>query len=81
MEEICKDKKGEPIVEDTTFGYVIHGGNRRNGTCLYVKGKKDFERLSSPNIFGVEDRGEDNMSDIHRDFTEDIVKGKMGDMR
>ena len=56
-EEVCKGKKGEPIVEGTTFGYVIHGGDRTSGTCMYVKDSKDFERLYSLDILGVEDRG------------------------
>ena len=33
-EEVCKGKKGEPIVEGTTFGYIIHGGDRKSGTCM-----------------------------------------------
>ena len=77
-EEVCKGKKGEPIVEGTTFGYAIHGGDRTSGTCLYVKESKDFERLYSLDILGVEDRGEDDLSDIHREFNENIVKGRDG---
>ena len=77
-EEVCKGKKGEPIVEGTTFGYVIHGGDRTSGTCLYMKESKDFERLYSLDILGGEDRGEDDFSDIHREFNENIVKGRDG---
>ena len=77
-EEVFKGKKGEPIVEGTTFGYVIHGGDRTSGTCMYVKDNKDFERLYNLDILGVEDRGENDLSDIHREFNENLVKSKDG---
>ena len=71
-------KKGEPITEGTAFGYVIHGGERTSETCLYVKEHKDFERLYSLDGLGVEDRGEDDLSDSHREFNENIVRSKHG---
>ena len=78
IEEVCKGKKGEPIVEGTTFGYVIHGGDRTSGTCMYVKDNKNFERLYSLDILGVEDKGEDHLLDIHREFNENINNSKDG---
>ena len=77
-EEVFKGKKGEPLVQGTTFGYVIHGGDRTSGTCMYVKDNKDFERLYNLDILGVEDRGENDLSDIHREFNENLVKSKDG---
>ena len=77
-EEVCKGKKGEPIVEGTTFGYDIHGGNRTSDTCMYVKDSKNFKRLYSLDILGVEGRGEDDLSDIHGEFNESIVESKDG---
>ena len=77
-EEVCKGKKGEPIVEGTSFGYVIHGVDRTSGTCMYVKDSKDFERLYSLDILGAEYRGEGNLSDIHREFHENLVRNKNG---
>jgi len=74
-EEVCKCKKGDPIVEGATFGYVTHGGDTKNGTCMYVKDNNDFEKLYS---LGVEDRGEDDLSDIHKEFNENIVRNKDG---
>ena len=77
-DEVFKGKKGEPKVESTTFEYVIYGGGRTSGTCLYVNNNKDFERFYSRDISGVEDRLEDNLSDIHRDINENIVKSEDG---
>ena len=37
-EELYKGKPGEPIVEGTTFGWVIHGGDyQTEGACLREK--------------------------------------------
>ena len=77
-EEVCKGKKGEPIVEGTTFGYITHGGDRKSGTCMHVKDSKDFEKLYSLDILGVDDRGEDNLSDIHKEFNDNIAKSNAG---
>ena len=33
---------------------------------MYTKDSKDYERLYSLDILGVEDRGENDLSDIHR---------------
>ena len=77
-EEVVKGKKGEPIVEGTTLGYVIHCRDRTSGTCMYVKDNKDFERVYGLDILGVEERGENDLSDIHREFNENLVKGKDG---
>ena len=45
---------------------------------MYVKDSKDFEKLYSLDILGVDDRGEDNLSDIHKDFNENIAKSEAG---
>ena len=64
--EVYKGKSGEPIVEGTTFGYIIHSGDNTSSTCMYTKDSTDYERLYIPDILGVEDKGENNLSDIHR---------------
>ena len=42
IEEFIKGAKGDPIVEGTTFGYITHGGDKGNGTCMYVSDTKDY---------------------------------------
>ena len=44
-EEVYKGKSDEPIVEGTTFGWVIHGGEYANNQAIYVKEVNDYERL------------------------------------
>ena len=71
-EEIIKGAKGDPIVEGTTFSYIIHGGDQGNATCMYVSDTKDYERLYSLDILGVEDRSENDQSKVHKEFIENI---------
>lgn len=57
-EELYKGKPGEPIVEGTTFGWVIHGGDYQTEGCLFAREVSDYdERLYSLDVLGVEDRG------------------------
>ena len=54
-EEVFIGKTGEPIVEGTIFGWVIHGGELSGSSCMYIKVVSDYEKLD---VLGVEDRGE-----------------------
>ena len=57
-EEFYRGKPGEPIVEGTTFGWVIHGGDYQTEGCLFAREVSDYdERLYSLDVLGVEDRG------------------------
>ena len=64
-EEVIKGANGDPIAEGTTSGYIIHGGDQRSGTCMYMSDKKDCERLYGFDILGVEDRSENDPSEFH----------------
>ena len=55
-EDVFNGKPGEAIVERTTFGWIIHGGDRVTDRCLFTKETSDYERLSSLDALGVEDR-------------------------
>ena len=71
-EEVIKDAKGDPVVEGTTFGYIIHGGDKGSETCMYVSDTKDYEILYSLDILGVEGRSENDPSEVHKEFIENI---------
>ena len=74
-EEVFTGQQGEPIVEGTTFGYIFHGGDKVSCSCMYVKEtEKDYERLYSLDVLVIEDRGENDVSDIHYDFNESITQ-------
>ena len=77
-EDVFKGKPGEPIVEGTTFGWVVHGGDRATDGCLYTREASDYERLYSLDVLGVEDRGESSQLDVHTEFNENISRNADG---
>ena len=77
-EEIFKGNPGDPVVEGSTFGWIIHGGNYSSEQCMFTSETSDYERLYSLNVLGVEDRSENDQLDVHRDFRENIIKTSNG---
>ena len=73
-EEVYKGQPGEPIVEGTTFGWVIHGGNFSDSQSFFSRESSDYERLYSLDVLGVRDRGEDDEFDVHTEFKENVVR-------
>ena len=73
-EELYKGKPGEPIVECTTFGWVIHGGDYQTEGCLFARKVSDFEQLYSLDVFWVEDRGENDQLDVYAEFKENVSR-------
>ncbi len=72
-EEVFKGWCNEPVVEGTTFGWVIHGGDPVN-ECLFTTEVSDYERLYSLDILGIEDRKENDQSEVLSEFTENITR-------
>ena len=72
--DILKGKPEEPIVEGTTFGWVIHGGDFPDNQCIFTRETSDYERLYSLDVLGVEDRGENDQFDVMREFHENISR-------
>ena len=76
-ERVFKGHPGEPLVEETTFGWVVHGGDEygsRSG-CMYMREVNDYEKLYSLDVLRVEDRGENDQLDVMRDNMEGIFLG------
>ena len=72
-EEVFKGEPGDPIVEGTTFGWTIHGGEFPSDGCWFSQEDQDSQQLYSLDVLGVEDRGENDQLDVHREFKENIV--------
>ena len=71
-EEIYKGKPGELIVEGTTFGWVIHGGDDHiTDQCM-------FKRLYSLDVLGLEDRGENDQLDVLEEFKDNVMRQEDG---
>ena len=77
-DKIYKGRQGEPVVEGTTFGWVVHGGDLPNDECMYCRDVSDYEKLYSLDVLGVEDRGEGDQSDVYAEFNETIVRSREG---
>ena len=77
-EEVYKGQPGEPIVEGTTFGWVIHGGNDSDSQSFFSRDTSDYERLYNLDVLGVRDRGEDDELDVYTEFKENIVRKQDG---
>ena len=79
--EVYKGKSDEPIVEGTTFDWVINEGEYVNNKAMYVKEVNNYERLYSLDVFGVEDRGEDNQQVVYSEFKENLTRKQDGRYR
>ena len=77
-EDIYKWESGEPVVEGTTFGWIIHDGDLAKDECMYCRDVSDYQMLYSLDVLGVEDRGEDNQLDVYNEFNQTIVRDKEG---
>ena len=77
-ESVFKGEKDEPIVEGTTFGWVIHGGDYPNINCLFTRESSEYERLYSLDVLGVEDRGENDQLDVFKEFKENVTRQEDG---
>jgi hypothetical protein len=77
---LFKGKPQDPIVEGTTFGWVIHGGTEYcDSNCMYTKETEEHcERLYALDVLGIEDRGEGNDSTVLTEFKENIVVNSEG---
>ncbi|XP_068738985.1 uncharacterized protein [Montipora capricornis] len=74
-EHVYKGQPEDPIVEGTTFGWIVHGGKEyADSKCMYVRETDEYERLYSLDVLGVEDRGEGDQLDVYKEFQESISK-------
>ena len=69
---VYKGQQGKPIVEGTTFGWVIHGGNDSDSQSFFSRDTSDYKRLYSLDVLWVRDRGEDDELDVYTEFKENI---------
>ena len=75
-ERVYKGQPEDPIVEETSFGWVIHGGSEYSDSgCMYIKELDSHcERLYALDVLGVDDRGESDSWQVNKDFRENIER-------
>ena len=73
-ESVLKGKPDNAIVEDTTFGWIVHGGKGyAHGRCRFTRETNEYERLYSLDVLGIEDWGEGGQFDVYQEFKENIT--------
>ena len=78
-EQTFNGRPEDPIVESTTFGWIIHGGeDYADDKSMFIKEAGEYEKLYSLDVVGVESRGEDDQSDVYSSFKESITRGEDG---
>ncbi|PFX16399.1 hypothetical protein AWC38_SpisGene19336 [Stylophora pistillata] len=75
-ERVFKGHPGEPLAEETTFGWVIHGVDEyeSGSSCMYISEVNDYEKLYSLDVLRVQDQGPNDQLDVLRDFKEGVVR-------
>ncbi|XP_028411676.1 uncharacterized protein LOC114534432 [Dendronephthya gigantea] len=74
-EKVYKGNPGDPLVEETTFGWVVHGGeNYSSDACMCTREVNDYEQLYSLDVLGVEDCGENDQMQVLAEFRENITR-------
>ena len=78
-ERVLKGNKEDPIVEETTFGWIIHGGEKyTSGHSMYIRESTVCEQLYSLDVLGVEDLGDKDQLQVLTDFKESVTKQEDG---
>ena len=77
-EEVFKGNPGDSIVEGTTFGWTVRGGEFQSDGCWISREVQDCQQLYSLDVLRVEDRSENDQLDVHREFKENLTKDEHG---
>ena len=78
-EQVLKGNEGDPVVEETTFGWLIHGGDDYSSDqCMFVRETNECEQLYSLDVLGVEDRSEKDQMEVLTDFRESVTRQEDG---
>ena len=79
-ERVFKGHPREPLVEETTFSWVVHGGGEyvSGRSCMYMREINDYEKLYSLDVLGVGDRGENDQLKVLPGFKESVGRKQDG---
>ena len=78
-EQVLKGNEGDPVVEETTFSWLIHGGDDYSSDqCMFVRETNECEQLYSLDVLGVEDRSEKDQMEVLTDFRESVTRQEDG---
>ena len=68
-----KGKQGQPIADETLFGWAVHGERVNDDQSYFTQTtNEDYELLYRLDVLGVEDRREFDQEEIMKEFVENI---------
>ena len=74
-----KGKVGQPIADETIFGWAVHGDKSELDHSYFVQTTNDdYEKLYTLDVLGVEDRKEFDQEEVRKEFLENVVQLKDG---
>ena len=78
-EKVYKGNPSDPIVEETTFEFIIHGADKyTSDACMFTREVNDYEQLYKLDVLRVEDHGENDQLQVLTDFGESIMRQEDG---
>ena len=73
--ECRKGKVGQPIADETIFGWAVHRDKSELDLSYFVQTTKDdYERLYTLDVLGVKDRREFDQEEVRKEFLENVVQ-------
>ena len=69
-------KPGEPIADETVFGWTVHGESKANQSYFTRTTSEDYEQLYSLDVLGAEDHKEFDQEEVKKEFLESIQRKK-----
>ena len=77
--ECRKGKAGQPIADETIFGWTVHGDKSESDHSYFTQTTNDdYEKLYTLDVLGVEDRKEFDQEEVRKDFLENVIQLKDG---
>ena len=77
--ECRKGKAGQPIADETIFGWTVHGDKSESDHSYFTQTTNDdYEKLYTLDVLGVEDRKEFDQEEVGKDFLENVIQLKDG---
>ena len=74
-----KGKVGQPIADETIFGWAVHGDKSELDHSYFVQTTNDdYEKLYTLDVLAVEDRKEFDQEEMRKEFLENVVQLKDG---
>ena len=74
-EECKKGKVGQPIANETIFGWAVHGDKSELNHSYFVQTTNDdYEKLYTLDVLGVEDRKEFDQEEVRKELFENAVQ-------